>query len=414
MRALTGVVADAAGTIDLSNRTDVRARITQNATTPNPGYDIVDTPMIRLDLATHQWAYSAGYSAMVSAIDIETPTPPLVVQSADVGATWHNRLARLSLAEYGSYGQTNFTTTGPLPATTGGVMPPSQPTVGLLPQSLTINYGLSRTSLTASDRLSRLNTFNLALDYTVQGGLDATSQTVLPLVRGPLGQAWLLSTLSRVDALESRVSAQLSNSSLGPCAPFIPTSDLTSPNLPIAQQLCDPTGQIEQFSETWQRRISRTTELSLGAGAAFVQVRFQDTQAGFQTAEFPVAIAGLQYKATINEAKTTLRLDLALAPFVDLRSGVVDERAQITGSFRRPVHRWVYIGSIGGVRSVDSPFILPATTLQLSFEADYTVSPLVAVGGGARYFWQDQEGFGELSFGVLFAQVTVHAPVTTF
>jgi len=160
--------------------------------------------------------------------------------------------------------------------------------------------------------------------------------------------------------------------------------------------------------------FSRSTELSLGAGAAFVQVRFQDSQPGFYTAAYPVGLAGLQYLRVVDGARTTFRLDFAFSPFIDLRSGVADERAQLTGAFRHPRGRMLYSGLLGGARSVGTPFIRPVTIAQASLEAEYAVSPLVGVGGGVRYAWQSQEGFAPLSFATVFALLTLHAPTARF
>src|SRR5437899_5093363 len=107
------LLADYAGTVNLSNRVEVRGRHTDNAN-PDPSLDLVDVPRARIDLKGHHWEYSLGYSAMIvlaNAQEVAQRAPAAqpsganqaagasipagfsaeALQSGDVSASWHDR-----------------------------------------------------------------------------------------------------------------------------------------------------------------------------------------------------------------------------------------------------------------------------------------------------------------------------------
>jgi hypothetical protein len=145
--ALTGLHGDAAGTLDVSNRSEVRVRDTESSppTTPNPSLDLADTITARIGLKSRQWTYTLGYSIAGTLPDVEQPSAlaPLVLQSADTGLTWSGRRASLGVAEYVSYGFTNTATTGAAPAVTGGTAP-APPGVTTLATPATLQFVASR------------------------------------------------------------------------------------------------------------------------------------------------------------------------------------------------------------------------------------------------------------------------------
>ncbi len=397
------VLGDAAGTLDLSDRLEVRGRNTQFSAgpiIPNPSLDLVDTATARLGLVAPRWAYTFGASTVAMLPDIEAFVTPMVIQSGDAGVTWHDREVTIGLAEYGAYGLINSIATGPLVAPTSGAAPPPA-TVQLLSQPGNVYYLSSRSVLTATDRVSRRWTLALTTEYAVQGGLDAPSRLVMPFVRGPRAEVTATYALSRRDDLETSVMAQRSDTSEGYCSPYIAPSYLPQPG-----QLCAPVGQVGQFTEGLRHALSNEAHLSAAVGVAGAQVRFQDVQSQFDNAVFPVATAGLEWSRRGEGEPRTLRLDFAAAPFIDLRSGIVDERAQVTGSLHIPMRDLVYSGTLGATRSIASPFVLPMTSFQSDAEVEYLVSKVVGVGGGVRYLWQDQVGLGTLSLAIVFAQVT--------
>jgi hypothetical protein len=410
--AAVHLFADVSGTIDLSNRTEVRGRDTSpvGQGTPNPSLDLVDTASARLAMTNRRWAYNFDYSAMAMSLDAEQAITPQLLQTADASVAWHDRRVTLGFGEYAGFGQLDFGQTGPLvttpTASTGTPLPPAG--VQVVAPGL-VEYGSSRSVLRAVDRLARRWTLTLSVEYAVQGGIDGQSQAVLPLVRGPRGDGLLAYALSRRDALETRVMVQRSDTSTGICSPFIVPGVLTNPAQP-----CDPQGQIGEVTEGWRRALSRTTTVSIGAGVSVAQVRFQDAQDGFDTVVFPTATASAQYLRRVEDNTRVVRFDFAAAPFVDLRTGLVDERAQALGTLEFPTHKVLYSGILGASRSIASPFLQPLTSLQATAEAEYRVSRVVGVGGGVRYFWQEQTGFPTFSLATIFAQITLRAPQQRF
>ena len=100
------VLLAAAGTVDLSNRTEVRARDAQGQV-PNPSLDLVDLPTARFALRDHTWDTTLDYSALAVLPDVQTTLQPQVVQFGDVGFHWHARHVRIGVVEYASYGEQN-------------------------------------------------------------------------------------------------------------------------------------------------------------------------------------------------------------------------------------------------------------------------------------------------------------------
>jgi hypothetical protein len=244
------------------------------------------------------------------------------------------------------------------------------------------------------------------LEYVVQGGADASSQAVLPLVYGPRAEVTAKWAATRVDAMETKVTGAHSDASAGPCFP-----DLLTP-LP-AGSICQPSGDILQATETWRRRLSRQTEAWLGAGPAFVVARLVPKDP-YADALYPAVVAGFQYRSSVEQVRTILRLDAQLAPVVDVRSGIVDDRAQGTVTLEVPLRYVTVLGGLAGTRSVESLLSQPVESVRGSLEVDYKLDPEVNVGAGVRYAWQDQAGFGAFSSGLAFVQATFHAKAMRF
>jgi hypothetical protein len=427
---LAVLLADYAGTLVVSNRIELRGRETEAAppllgtaalgtglgttaaTVPNPGIDLVDIPTAHLELKGHTWDTTLDYSAFAIIPDLETGRPiPEILHTAALGEVWHDRTVRLSLFEYAQYGeenpayllsatnpQTGGVPTGVLPQpgaplpTTGG------PSVQLLANPVSVLYGSSRTDFTSQVALSRRWLSTTLLDYSVQGGADAAAQEVLPLVFGPRAEQTLRWSVTRIDAIESKVTGAHSDASAGPCF-----TALLQP-LPVGS-ICEPTGDIAVWTETWRRRMSRHTDAWIGAGPAFAIARLLPA-APYVYATYPSVLAGFIYRSSVETVRTILRLDAQLAPVVDLRSGIVDDRAQGTLSLQLPLRDVTMTGALSGTRSVESLLSQPVESVQGSFEIEDRIDPELSVGAGARYAWQEETGLGAFSSGLVFIQAT--------
>jgi hypothetical protein len=389
-------------------------------TTPNPGFDLVDIPTLRVDMKDHAWQYTLDYSVFAILPDLELGLEtPQALQSADVGAFWHDRRVRLGLVEYGQYGNENseyLGSTGTTPVTAG------QPSVQLLAPPSTINFGSSRTDLTGRFILSRRWLATSLLEYLAQGGLDSASRAVLPVVSGPRAEVVAAFKATRIDAVETKLtgSASVTSGTLAGASPVtagaaLPTTScvvgLITP-LPIGAE-CSPEGFTLGLTETWRRQLSRHAEAWLGAGPVFVEARL-GPELPYASAVYPTGAAGFQYRSSVEQVRTLLRLDAQVAPIVDVRTGIIDDRAQATLTLQLPLHNVTMTGALSGTRSVDSLYTEPVTSVQGNFEMEYRVERYLGVGGGIRYAWQEQPTVGTFSTGLLFVEATFRVPQMKF
>jgi hypothetical protein len=403
-----------AGTVEVSNRTEVRVRHTQDVQ-PDRSFDVVDAPTARLDLSDRVYNHTLGYTAYLVAPDVQTGLSPQVTQSADVGTAWHDRRVRISLAEFASYGLQNtaYLLGGPVvsaPTAQGApaVGPAAPAPVGVpaqLTPPTTLRTGSSRTTLTATTQLSRRWVTTTLVEFAIAGGLDTASRQTLPLLRGPRGEASALYTLTRLDALETRLSVQRGTAGEGPCSPAIANVQLGA--------TCEPVTDTAQLTEAWRRRLTRSSQITLAGGAAVGSVRLR-SEDPFVDRVYPVFRSTFEHERVVSDIRTLVRVDALLAPTIDVRTGVLDERAQASITLTVPVRPVTFIGSFTGARSVTSPFVQPLKSLTGVFEAEYRVSAITSVGAGVRYVWQEQEGFPSIAGEAAFVQATFHAPQARF
>jgi hypothetical protein len=210
---------------------------------------------------------------------------------------------------------------------------------------------------------------------------------------------------TRRDVVETHALGQSSDTSLGLCSPVII-------GIQPGEQ-CAPTSESVQVFEAWRHHISRDTELSAGAGASFVRVRLNSDEP-FTNHGYPFGAAGVMHTEKIENQRTTVRFDVQVAPYVDYRTGVADERVQATLLGEVPVRKLVYSGQIGAARSIGSALILPVTLFQAYAQVEWHTTRVVSLGGGVRYAWQEQDNLGTYGGEMVFGFVTLHAPVGRF
>ena len=294
----------------------------------------------------------------------------------------------------------------PPPATAAPGTGPAAPTpVGpaapaVLTQPATLRTGSSRTALTASTQMTRHLTTTSTVDYSVGGGVDEASRAALPIIRGPRGELSATYSLTRLDGLETRIAAQHTTASSGTCSPLLV-------NVP-AGATCATTGDTAQISEAWLRRLTRTSTATLAGGASLGHVRLRPEDP-FITHVYPVIRASFTHERVVEDLHTFLRVDAQLAPLIDVRTGIVDQRAQGSILLSIPIQRVTLAGSFSGTRSVSSPYVQPVTGLQGVFEVAYRVDRHVSLGAGGRYAWQVQTGQPSISASAAFVQATFRA-----
>jgi hypothetical protein len=393
-----------AGTADLSNRTEVRGRDAQGVV----GVDLVDVPSARVDVTNRRWDYRLDYSVVAMLPDVELGISPQLMQLGDLGISWRNRRVRIGLTEYATYGEQNssYLLGGPSASV---VPPPTVTPVGggtqLLAQPATLLYGSSRTVLDSALVFSRRWSGTASIEYDVQGGLDGPSRAYLPFVSGPRADATATYALTRIDRLETRASALESSATSSPCSPVAvgvkPGSE------------CQPSAQEGLVTETWRHRLSETWDSALGGGASYLRLRVTDVQPYSQFV-YPVGAASIQRATGIVENRNIIRLEVLVAPVLDVRSGLLDERGQATFDLSQQFGKTTVSGVVAAARSIESPFVQPATVFSTSLETDVRVSTVVSVNGGIRYAWQEQGNLGAFSGAFVFAGVTLRAPQIRF
>ncbi|HEX8790757.1 MAG TPA: hypothetical protein VF765_07380 [Polyangiaceae bacterium] len=402
---------DFAATFDASNRTEVRGRETQGAPPPNPGLDIVDAPALALHAKNGIWDLGLGYAALALLPDVEVGVTPQLTQTADASVEWQERRVRMRLGETGLFGDQNsaYLLGGgpPTPSAT-----PSTPTVtpagggvqALTPPA-TLLYGSSRTSLAAQYALSRRWSASATIDYSITGGLDAPSRAFLPVVRSPRGEGAIQYSLTRLDGLGTRLSALRADTSSGPCSVALTTLPPNSTCSPIVEEV--------QLEEAWTHRLTRTSDVSFGGGATFVHEQSRAIDP-FVDVLYPVARATFTDSEGTTDSALQLRFEALLAPVLDIRTGILDERVQANATAAVPIRRVTIDGGLGATRSIASQFLQPLTTVQAFVEAEYALSKTVGVGGGVRFAWQNQEGAGSFTGEMLSGHLTVRLPTARF
>jgi hypothetical protein len=427
MLAAVALFADYAGTVDLSNRTEVRGRHTENVD-PDKSLDVVDVPTARIGLHDRRWDHGLGYSAVLVAPDAQAGLSPQLLQFGDVSTSWHDRRVRLTLSETGSYGESNpgYLLGGPPlptapvalpgPAGPGGVPVTGGAPVAAVVPPATIRTMSSRTGLASQVQLSRRWQATSLVEYQMGGGVDEASRATLPFVHGPRAEASATYAATRLDGVESRLSLQHGFTSTGPCSPILT-------NIPLGT-ICAPQTSSAVLTEGWRRRLGHSDTIALGAGASYGTVRllagdrpytrlYPAFRASFDhSAPAPQAAAPDSHQAP--RATSALHVEASVTPVVDQRTGVLDERGQASAGLTIPIDGLTLTGTFSGARSITSPFIEPVTILTGVLDAGYHVSRVLELGTGVRYIWQIQSGFPTIAGGAAFVAATLHAPQIRF
>jgi hypothetical protein len=424
MIATAVLAADVATTLDLSDHTEVRARATPpigtaGASAPGTatvGIDVMTRPEAHLYAKDRRWEYNLGYQVSLIAPDLETSFAPLALQLGSAAVSWHDRLVRVSVAQDGTYGIQNsaylLPTVQAAPAPAPGATPttPGQPPtpVQTAPQPGTLTYGYSRTQLKTALTLDRRTQALAGLEYLLSGGLDDPSRQLLPLQRGPRATAEIDRLLSRRDSLVTSGSAQQADFSPAPCPPGVDTGT------------CELSDRVYQIVETYRRALSRSSSAALGAGLAAAAWRLH-SYVHYGTTYFPVAEASYN-ESFGSRGVSTLSLYGRLAPFIDLRTGLVLEAVQGDASLSDRLSRHVTLRlSAGASQSVPTNNPAAATVLRGEVGVDYHVDPAHEGSGvsgagpidlsmGERWLWQEQNGFPGFVSAFGYLAVTVREP----
>jgi hypothetical protein len=435
MFAIALLAAQYAGTVEVLDTSTLTLRATQPApiiSTPQLkevviAADASTMPAARLQLSDRRWEYALGYAPSVTAADLEQGLQLQLMQAGSASISWHERFFRFMVSEAGSYGQLNAgapyqaaaagAATGGTRGGTGQPNAPNGPTPPVAGQPLLlngttfVNYGASDTSAAASLAVGRRVTVAVSGGYHVSGGLDASGQLLLPKQFGEYARLSLGVVFSRVDSLDSAVSAQ-DGTSIGLCAQGQQGTLVTVNGQ--SYPFCRERSPSLQLQETYHHALSRTENLSFTAGAAVSETQ----TANFQQVAVVQPIAMATYIGRFDTRGTgNLAVAAQLAPSLDIRTGLLSERIELTASLGRVVAPRVLLTFTAGMLQsipfpVDDPY--PVTSLTGAVQARIHLNPQVDVAIGGQTVWQTQSTYGTLSSEIGMVSVTARAPKLKF
>ncbi len=411
MIATAVLAADYAATLDLSDRTEVRARSTQQISAPADqpippqasvlGIDLYTQPQARLLVSDRIWEWVVVYTPWLMLPDVELGVTPQLFQVGGASVAWHDRLVRLIIGEDASYGLINSAYLTPQQA-----VPGQPPTIQPAAEPATLLLGSSRSYGTASVRTSRRATFALDVEYLLSGGADAASRAVTPDLHGPRAWASFGYDATRADHLTTFASVQRADFATAPCA--------AAPGQVVAPgTMCAPQDVLALAEETLTHNLSRTVGLVLGAGAAVTSDRLTG-DVPYGTTFFPVADASLQVHFG-HEGKSLFAIYGRLAPYVNMLYGIVSNYLIGEASLRDELTTRIAVRvAVGAAETL--PTDTPAATnlVRGEVELDYRASRWVELAVGERGYWQEELGFGAFVSTFGFVGITVREPTLHF
>jgi hypothetical protein len=374
--------------ISVADRTELRARPELGSGDDTVVIDAETRPELALSATTRRTRLDLRYGITLTAYDVAEPDVT-IYQSIDGNASYRLRHALLYLRESSGYGQRNLRLAGLSAPASASAAPaePAEPNAPMMPPTSTpvpnrtadqsLSYASVSIGAGSTLQLTRRLSLNVELNYAASGGLDDDQTTppdptrcpAAPIAGQPIDPACAnVNTypLQRVESAQARLDAQVSRKDAlawrGNASRFE-----TSPEI---------TAFVGTGEQLYLRRFGRDTTLSLSAGAAYVEYR-ASSQVPTKREVQPVASADLDISHRRGEAGTSFGVDLSLAPIVDRRTGLVDERANFTlrGAVLRG--RWSFGAQGAGTRSIHQDTVSSLTVLQGSGALGYAWSKQV-------------------------------------
>jgi hypothetical protein len=411
MIATAVLAADYAATLDLSDRTEVRARSTQQISAPADqpippqasvlGIDVYTQLQARLLVSDRVLEWLVVYTPWLMLPDVELGVTPQLFQVGGVSVAWHDRLVRLTVGEDASYGLLNSAYLAP-----AQVVPGQPPTVQPAAEPATLLLASSRSYATASVRATRRASFALGVEYLLSGGGDAASRAVIPFQTGPRAWGSFDYDLTRTDRLTTYASVQRADFTTAPC--------VAAPGQSVAPgTLCAPQDVLAIAEESLAHKLSRTVGLVLGAGGAAVSDRLTES-VPYSTSVFPVADASLQVHFGL-EGRSLFQMYARLAPYVNILDGRVANNLIGEASVRDELITRVAVrAAIGAAQTLPTDTPAATSLVRGEVELDYRVSRWVELAVGERGLWQEELGLGTFVSTFGFVGITVREPTLHF
>jgi hypothetical protein len=381
-------------TLELMDTTEARVR---GGTGEQAAFDLSTIPSATLLWAGHHWQLTASYAPYFTATNIVPPPVAVeLLQTGTLATSWRGRFSSLTLSESGSYGTENTAyLTIPAPTTAGSqqVVNGSQPGF--------IQFAQSTSTLAGTYARSLRWGFSATANYLVYGGLDTAGREVIPFQHGPSADARVTYAFSHVDGVFVDANYWMIDTAEGPC--LVPGVALTT---------CAPDGLMGSLTLGLRHSFSRATDAALAAGASVVRSRVDPTFL-YTMGYYPAAIATYEHRFGLEARPSLLRFDAQLGPVVDIRSGAVDNRAQLSGTLTWFDRLRVVTGGFGAAHSLGDVLEPPSTIFFLTSQLDYHVTRRLTLSLQASYYWQYQEDAAPGTSVLSSAIVTLMATVAT-
>ncbi|MFO0756283.1 MAG: hypothetical protein U0359_07310 [Byssovorax sp.] len=367
--------------LELSDRSELRIRDMGDAV--GTTIDVETAPAGTLTIRARGFEIALDASPRLTLRELDlTPRPSAFLRGGlrVVRRTPRATIEVLGDASYGTeiYGAQSY----------GALADARSATIQRIPATSAINYLGGRGVLGLRYSMTRRLALGARFSYLWSGGADDASRASVPFQWGPDLTLDAGLALTRTDRLET-------------------TLDLSR-----ARFYSGPQSNQLSLGERLRHALSRTTDLTIGGGAAASLSRIGvDEPLKFRV--FPLAEAAIAHRDPSD--RLTVRIEIGLLPVTDRLSGKVDERVQAAGSLGLRLHpRAEILAGIGTSRSLaydDGGVALLSGQVALAIRA----TSRIRVELGTRSAWQWQQGTtGPLPMWAAYTSATCALPSIRF
>ncbi|MDP9035922.1 MAG: hypothetical protein M3O50_14065 [Myxococcota bacterium] len=424
------LIADYAGTLEVLDRSEARARATKQLSSTQDltgGLDLFTQPLVRANVRDRHWEYVVSYMPSLTVLDLESGYNSQNVQLLNVGTAsigWRDRGVRVVVSEEATYGTYNSVAQPPQSAQSGqaagqatgqgagtATVPATvTPTSPILLTPQTITFLSTRTLLAIASQIDTRTLFAVDGGYVWSGGLGAASRAVVPQQYGPRADVSFAYALTRSDQFVSNAYAQVTQFTDALCGTAVAT---LMPAAAVGSALCSPQDQIAQITVGVRHGVSASTSFEIDAGAAAARTRF-DRDVPYDLKGYPSGRAAVTHR-TGKGGHLTFETSAQLSPLIDPRTGLVSNFAQGQLSLTDPLTNTVtFHTALTGAQTVPTDAPLAVGVVSGTVEMTFRLDRHVDLGFGGSGAWQTQNSLGSFFFAYGYLAVTVHAPALRF
>lgn len=296
------------------------------ASRPIADFDVELTPMVALTLSSGEagrTSLTVGYAPNFTRRSLFRPEETtLILHNAFAsiavgGADW-----RVNLAQSFSLGTQSFSRLTTSPVNPNAPPTPTAPRIDLIPTVETVKIFSESTSLGLSYDWTRRWTSSMAASYGISGGWGATSRMTLPrqkIMTGTLTLDYLFTRRDRFGGMANAANVKISG---GP--------------MEIAALTGDDYWSFTAGA-TWHHQFSTTSSGQLMVGT--VALRSVPVYGDRYVPLLTVAASGNLELIKFRKFITVLTMGAALVPAVNALNGIMQQRAQGTGSLVTTIDR---------------------------------------------------------------------------